>query len=140
MTLALLLLSGITLLLLGGHYLVRHAVALAARLNVPPLVIGLTVVALPHPAHGKLPPPTPAEQAAAAQQAETERAQKAQEQAQLTEVQDRLAARFGKGGNNAPDAVTPATNLPKNVAEAPGTAGPHGGSRPSAESHSGNAR
>ncbi|CAJ0683294.1 hypothetical protein ACTHR6_17890 [Ralstonia holmesii] len=104
------------------------------------VAIGLTVVALPHPAHGKLPPPTPAEQAAAAKQAETERAQKAQEQAQLTEVQDRLAARFGKGGNNAPDAVTPATNLPKNVAEAPGTAGPHGGSRPSAESHSGNAR
>ena len=65
------------------------------------MAISLTVVALPHPAHGKLPPPTPAEQAAAAKQAETERAQKAQEQAQLTEVQDRLAARFGKGGNNA---------------------------------------
>jgi cation:H+ antiporter len=45
MTLALLLLSGITLLLLGGHYLVRHAVELAARLNLPPLVIGLTIVA-----------------------------------------------------------------------------------------------
>ena len=45
MTLALLLLSGITLLLLGGHNLVRHSVALAARLNVPPLVIGLTIVA-----------------------------------------------------------------------------------------------
>ena len=36
---------GITLLLLGGHYLVRHAVELAARLNLPPLVIGLTIVA-----------------------------------------------------------------------------------------------
>ena len=45
MTLALLLFSGITLLLLGGHYLVRHAVELAARLNLPPLVIGLTIVA-----------------------------------------------------------------------------------------------
>ena len=45
MTLALLLLFGITLLLLGGHYLVRHAVELAAKLNVPPLVIGLTIVA-----------------------------------------------------------------------------------------------
>jgi cation:H+ antiporter len=45
MTLALLLLSGINLLLLGGHYLVRHAVELAARLNLPPLVIGLTIVA-----------------------------------------------------------------------------------------------
>lgn len=104
------------------------------------VAIGLSAVTLPHQAHGKLPPPTPAEQAAAAQQTETERAQKAQEQAQLTAVQDRLAARFGKGGNNAPEAVTPVANLPKNVAEAPGTAGPHGGSRPSAESHSGNAR
>ena len=104
------------------------------------LAIGLVIAALPRPAHGKLPPPTPAEQAAAAQQAETERTQKAQEQAQLTEVQDRLAARFGKGGNNAPDTATSQTNLPKNVAEAPGSTGPHGGSRPSAESHSGNAR
>ena len=118
-----------------------------ARINVGrapvwPLALaaGLAIAALPHPAHGKLPPPTPAELAAAAQQAETERTQKAQEQAQLTEVQDRLAARFGKGGNNAPDANTPQTNLPKNVAEAPGSTGPHGGSRPSAESHSGNAR
>lgn len=107
-----------------------------------PLVaaIGLAATALSHSAHGKLPPPTPTEQAAAAQKAETERAQKAEEQAKLTEVQDRLAARFGKGGNNAPAAVTPETQLPKSVAEAPGTAGPHGGSRPSAESHSGNAR
>ncbi|MCO5397900.1 hypothetical protein [Ralstonia soli] len=104
------------------------------------LAIGLAVAALPHPAHGKLPPPTPAEQAAAAQKAETERVQKVQEQAQLAEVQDRLATRFGKGGNNAPDATTPMNQLPKSVAEAPGTAGPHGGSRPSAESHSGNAR
>ena len=39
MTLALLLLSGITLLLLGGHYLVRHAVELAANLIVSLLVI-----------------------------------------------------------------------------------------------------
>lgn len=104
------------------------------------VVIGLAGVVLSHPTHGKLPPPTPAQQAAAAQQAETERTQKAQEQAQLTEVQDRLAARFGKGGNNAPDANTPVANLPKSVAGAPGPAGPQGGSRPSAESHSGNAR
>jgi len=45
MTLAFLLLGGIALLLLGGHYLVRHAVRLAARLRVSPLVIGLTIVA-----------------------------------------------------------------------------------------------
>ena len=43
MTLALLLLSGITLLLLGGHYLVRHAVELAANLNESLLVIGSTI-------------------------------------------------------------------------------------------------
>ena len=47
MTLALLLLlSGITLFLLGRHYLVMHAVKLAAKLNLSPLVIGLTVVAV----------------------------------------------------------------------------------------------
>jgi hypothetical protein len=103
------------------------------------LTAGLAAV-LSHPAHGKLPPPSPPEQAAAAQQAETERVQKAQEQAKLTEVQDRLAARFGKGGNQAADAVTSTTQLPKAVAEAPGSTGPHGGSRPSAESHSGSAR
>ena len=45
MTLALLLASGISLLLTGGYCLVRHAVELAARLNVPALVIGLTIVA-----------------------------------------------------------------------------------------------
>ncbi|GCB06513.1 hypothetical protein [Ralstonia sp. SET104] len=104
------------------------------------VALGLAMAAFSHPTHGKLPPPTQAEQAASAKQAETERAQKAQEQAQLTEAQNRLAARFGKGGNNAPDATTPAANLPKSVVEAPGSAGPHGGSRPSAESHSGNAR
>jgi hypothetical protein len=104
------------------------------------VALGLAAAAFSHPTHGKLPPPTQAEQATSARQAETERAQKAQEQAQLTEVQDRLAARFGKGGNNAPDATTTAANLTKSVVEAHGTAGPHGGSRPSAESHSGNAR
>ena len=46
MILALLLLSGITLSLLGGQYLVRHAVELAANLNVSLLVTGLTVVAM----------------------------------------------------------------------------------------------
>ena len=37
MTLALLLLSGITLSLLGGHYLVGHTVELAGTRNVPRL-------------------------------------------------------------------------------------------------------
>ena len=46
MTLALLLFSSITLSLLGGPYLVRHAVELAGKRNVPPLIIGLTLVAV----------------------------------------------------------------------------------------------
>jgi len=37
--------SGLVLLLIGAEFLVRGAVALAQRLSVPPLVIGLTVVA-----------------------------------------------------------------------------------------------
>ena len=45
MTMALLLLSGITLLLLGGHYHVRLSVEPAAKLNLSPLVIRLTIVA-----------------------------------------------------------------------------------------------
>ena len=38
-------LAGLALLAFGGNALVRGASALAARLGVPPLVIGLTVVA-----------------------------------------------------------------------------------------------
>ena len=37
--------GGLVFLLIGGDFLVRGAVALAQRLSVPPLVIGLTVVA-----------------------------------------------------------------------------------------------
>ncbi len=40
-----LLAAGIVLLLVGGDVLVRGAVALASRLGIPPLVVGLTVVA-----------------------------------------------------------------------------------------------
>lgn len=45
MVVALLLAGGMSLLLAGGHYLVSHAVRLATALNVPPLAIGLTIVA-----------------------------------------------------------------------------------------------
>ena len=45
MVVALLLAGGMSLLLGGGHYLVTHAVKLATALKVPPLVIGLTIVA-----------------------------------------------------------------------------------------------
>ncbi len=40
------LLGGFVILLLGGDFLVRGAVALAEKLDISPLVIGLTVVAL----------------------------------------------------------------------------------------------
>ena len=39
------LLAGLCLLFLGGHYLVQHAVLLAGKLGVTPLVIGMTIVA-----------------------------------------------------------------------------------------------
>lgn len=41
----LLLLAGLGLLIFGGDYLVRGAVGLAECLNIPPMIIGLTVVA-----------------------------------------------------------------------------------------------
>ena len=41
----LLVAAGLVLLLVGGEFLVRGAVALSRRLGVPPLVIGLTIVA-----------------------------------------------------------------------------------------------
>ena len=41
-----LLAGGFVILLVGGDFMVRGAVALAQRLDVPPLVIGLTIIAL----------------------------------------------------------------------------------------------
>ncbi|RPH00469.1 MAG: calcium/sodium antiporter [Candidatus Puniceispirillum sp. TMED176] len=45
MMIAINLLAGLGLLFLGGHYLVQHAVLLAGKLGVTPLVIGMTIVA-----------------------------------------------------------------------------------------------
>lgn len=44
-TIAINLLAGLSLLFLGGHHLVQHAVLLAGKLGVTPLVIGMTIVA-----------------------------------------------------------------------------------------------
>lgn len=41
-----LVLSGFALLIAGGEVMVRGAVAIARRLNVPPVVVGLTIVAI----------------------------------------------------------------------------------------------
>ena len=45
MTTTIALALGLSLLFLGGHYLISHAGLLAARLNMNPFVIGLTIVA-----------------------------------------------------------------------------------------------
>lgn len=55
----------------------------------------------------------------------------------LARIQDNLAARFGKGGGSA--AQSASTQLPQKAVEAPGSAGPSGGTSPSAEAHSGDA-
>lgn len=83
----------------------------------------------------KLPPPTPEEQAAAAQKAEIAAAQLEKEKQALERVQDQLAARYG-AGNRQPTPETEKKDLPKAVKEAPGDTGPKGGTKPSAEAHS----
>ncbi|AGW94929.1 MULTISPECIES: hypothetical protein [Cupriavidus] len=89
------------------------------------------------PLHARLPAPTPEQQQAAeAKKAKEAEAAKLQADA-LGRVQDQLAARFGKGSSAG--ATTEPGKVPQKAAEAPGTAGPHGGTSPSAEAHSGEA-
>lgn len=101
------------------------------------LVLGLLVMA---PVHARLPAPSP-EQSQLAEQKKAEEAQRAKaEQEALARVQDRIAARFGKGGSSASSAKTEAGKMPMKAVEAPGVAGPQGGTRQSAEAHSTPAR
>ncbi|CAG2143663.1 hypothetical protein D3C87_1106170 [compost metagenome] len=89
-------------------------------------------------AEAKLPPPT-AEQQQAAEAKKAKEAEEAKVQAaQLAQVQDKLAARFGKGPSAG--GQTPESKLPQKAVEAPGSAGPQGGTSPSAEAHSGEAQ
>lgn len=91
------------------------------------------------PAFARLPPHTP-EQEAAASQKKAEEARKArEEQEALTRVQDRIAAKFGRGGGGS-SGVTQQDNLSRKAVEAAGTAGPIGGKAQSAEAHSAPAR
>jgi hypothetical protein len=98
--------------------------------------------------HAKLPPPTPEQAAKAAADAEQAKQQAAAEQALLTRAQDRVVSAYQSNLRSrgitpptpTPVEPTPQANLPKTVKEPPGTAGPHGGTTQSAESHSGNAK
>ncbi|MCY1458131.1 hypothetical protein D9M71_754880 [compost metagenome] len=85
----------------------------------------------------RLPAPTP-EQQLAAEAKKAKEAEAARQQAEaLTRVPDKLAARFGKGAT--PAGATEPGQVPQKAAEAPGSTGPHGGTSPSAEAHSGEA-
>lgn len=98
-------------------------------------------------AEAKLPPPPPEAVEKAAADAAKAKEQAAIEQENLTRAQDRVAAEYRRSlqsrGITPPTptpVVTPQANLPSKAVEPPRSAGPHGGTTPSAEAHSGNAR
>ncbi|MDB5812362.1 MAG: hypothetical protein JWN94_4484 [Betaproteobacteria bacterium] len=106
------------------------------------------LVAVSGTAGAKLPPPTPEEVASATAEAEQAKAQAAVEQARLTRSQDRVVSAYQAGLRKrgitpptpTPVAQTEQKNLPMKAVEPPRSTGPHGGTTPSAESHSGNAK
>jgi hypothetical protein len=91
-------------------------------------------------AAARLPPPTPAEQAAHEEQQAQEEAQLEREKAKLERVQDEVAERHLRERANAlprdGEGRVADTNMPYRVRELPGSAGPHGGTEQSAEAHS----
>ena len=98
--------------------------------------------------HAKLPPPTPEQVAKAEADAQKAKQQAAIEQEALTRAQDRTVSVYQsdlkKRGITPPTptpvAPTAQANLPAKAVEPPRSAGPGGGTKPSAEAHSGNAR
>ena len=102
------------------------------------IVLGAAIWAGSAPA--KMPPPTPEEQAAAQQRRTQEQAQLEREKAALERVQDQVVARYRREQPNAsaPDGGgrTEDKNMPYRARELPGSAGPHGGDKQSAEAHS----
>lgn len=92
-------------------------------------------------AFAKLPPPTPEQQQAAAAAKEKEKASTEKEKEALARAQDRVVEyyRRTKGGGSPGThhgARTESTNISKAAKELPGDAGPHGGTKQSAEAHS----
>ena len=106
------------------------------------------VISIAGAASAKLPPPPGQDPAKAAADAAKAKAQLAEEQAALTRAQDRTADYYRRDlirQGKTPPAPTPVesttqANLPKTVKEPPGGTAPQGGTRPSAEAHSGNAK
>lgn len=87
---------------------------------------------------GKLPPPSPEEQAAQQARRAQEQAQLEKEKAALERAQDRVAERYREnGGASRPDGGgrVADTNMPYKTREV-APAGPHGGTQQSAEAHS----
>jgi len=106
------------------------------------------VLTLAGAVQAKLPPPTPEQIAAAEAAAQKTKEQAAVEQEALTRAQDRTVSAYQsdlkKRGITPPTptpvAPTAQANLPAKAVEPPRSAGPRGGTTPSAEAHSGNAR
>ncbi|MDG6754560.1 hypothetical protein QCF19_14390, partial [Staphylococcus aureus] len=89
------------------------------------------------PAQARLPAPN-AEQQRAADERKAKEAEVAKQQADaLARVQDQIATRFGKGAQ--PSGTTPHSEIPQKAAEVR-PSGPHGGTAPGAEAHSGQAQ
>lgn len=89
-------------------------------------------------ASAKLPPPTPEEQAAAAQKKAQEAEQLEKEKAQLERAQNRVAERYRKahGGSAQSAGKTHDQNMPKTTSELPKGVGPTPQRGQSAEAHS----
>ena len=88
---------------------------------------------------GKLPPPTPEEQATAAAKKAKEAEQLEKEKALLEKAQDRVVARYRSekgGGQNASGERVASQNMPKTTSELPRGVGPTPTRPQSAEAHS----
>lgn len=97
---------------------------------------GLLVSAV---AIGKLPAPTPEQQAAVAAMKAKEKEQLEKEKAQLDRAQDRVASRYRKDNGGGPARAAGKTsdqNMPKTTSELPGGAGPTPARPQSGEAHS----
>jgi hypothetical protein len=103
------------------------------------VLIAITALAVAGPLSAKLPPPTPAQEAAEAERRAREEAQLQAQKAALERAQDAVAARYKRERGGALSVESGGrvsdTNMPKTARELP-PAGPHGGSQQSAEAHS----